>query len=50
MGYLRIVPRLAKTNRFDFRPLFDTMAVLIEADAEKKKAKEEKEVKSPSAP
>jgi hypothetical protein len=41
MHYLRIVPRLAKTNRFDFKPLFDALAVLIETDAEKKKKTEE---------
>lgn len=37
MHYLRIVPRLAQTNRFDFGMLFDAVAELIEADTKKKK-------------
>jgi hypothetical protein len=43
MHYLRIIPRLAQTNRFDFRPLFDALAVVIEADAKKKEKKKEKD-------
>jgi hypothetical protein len=35
--YLRIVPRLAQTNRFDFKPLFDALAILIETEGKKKK-------------